>query len=89
MWVSGWRDDIGVGDNLSYACDLRLGSLLVLRIALALHACLGSLSSIVRIHCALISPNKELRWSGVVCMAWGFLLTLPIFAVIDLTSVTE
>lgn len=38
---------MGVGYNLTYALSLRLSGLLVLRIALALHACLGSLSSIV------------------------------------------
>lgn len=34
-------------DTLTYALSLRLGGLLVLRVALALHVCLGSLSSIV------------------------------------------
>lgn len=43
--------------TLTYALGLRLGGLLVLRVALALHVCLGSLWNIV----SSLRPNKELR----------------------------
>jgi hypothetical protein len=71
-----------------YAFSLRLGGLGVLRVALALHVCLGSLSSIVS-SLRVDGPKQELKWPSVICMAWGCLLTLPMFAVLDLTSETR
>lgn len=47
-------------ETWTYALGLRLGGLLVLRVALALHVCLGSLSSIVS-SLRVDDPNKELR----------------------------
>lgn len=54
--------------TLTYALGLRLGGLRVLRVALALHVCLGSLSSIV--SSLRVEGPKQRPQNGLTLCIW-------------------
>jgi hypothetical protein len=63
--------------TLTYALGLRLGGLGVFSVALALHVCLGSLSSIL--SSLRVEGPKQRAQSGLASSVWlgGFFLRYP------------